>query len=342
MNDWLRIGQFSKITNISPRALRIYEKKGLLISHFKGENNYRYYQESQIELAQKIQTLKMLGFSLDEIKNLTQANASIDSEELEFFLTRRLNQVLTLQNDLSRQRDQIEKTLSSLKKKDNPLNSTDRRYIMSHFGNVSFVVTGLKDLEKTANLISSCLSKGERQISILKWHEGMVLPELKPYILVLPEFNLHSEEVSKINPDVVVIKDISDSTLETEKLYLNLYSDAGPHMSTVFNADDKNSVKLADNSSIRKGKTFYFSKNKNLESQVMTIGGVIGSENEIVAYRFNLSKEVFKFKSKKQLGFDDEISILASLTAVLDIGLSSEDFRLSSFRVGLVSCLKGF
>jgi len=65
----LRIGEFSKLTNVPIRTLRYYDEINLFIpitiDLFTG---YRYYSEEQIEDLKLINKLKKLGFSLEEIK----------------------------------------------------------------------------------------------------------------------------------------------------------------------------------------------------------------------------------------------------------------------------------
>lgn len=64
----LKIGEFAALTGISINMLRNYDKIGLLIpEHVDEVNNYRYYSESQIISANRIQILKELGFALKEI-----------------------------------------------------------------------------------------------------------------------------------------------------------------------------------------------------------------------------------------------------------------------------------
>ena len=67
----LRIGDFSKLSRISIRMLRHYDEIGILhpecVDDFTG---YRYYSESQLPLAGKIQALKSLGFGLSVIKEI--------------------------------------------------------------------------------------------------------------------------------------------------------------------------------------------------------------------------------------------------------------------------------
>ena len=63
-----KIGEFSKLTQVSVRMLRYYEQAGLLkpaeIDHFTG---YRYYTASQIPFLNKIVYLRDSGFTVAEI-----------------------------------------------------------------------------------------------------------------------------------------------------------------------------------------------------------------------------------------------------------------------------------
>lgn len=68
-----KIKEFSILSKTTIKALRYYDKINLLkpikIDEFTG---YRYYDESQIEIATKIKNFKLAGFSLNEIKDLLQ------------------------------------------------------------------------------------------------------------------------------------------------------------------------------------------------------------------------------------------------------------------------------
>lgn len=44
----LTIGQLTECAGISEKALRIYEKKGLIHSVRNANNNYRYYEEDEL------------------------------------------------------------------------------------------------------------------------------------------------------------------------------------------------------------------------------------------------------------------------------------------------------
>lgn len=77
----LTIGQLAESAGISEKALRIYEKKGLIHSVRNVENNYRYYDEKAKETLQKIVMFKFLGFSLDQIYAFLEEGKELSMEE---------------------------------------------------------------------------------------------------------------------------------------------------------------------------------------------------------------------------------------------------------------------
>lgn len=65
----IKIGEFSKLSHLTIKALRFYEKEGLLIPEAIDERTgYRYYQTSQLENATKIKAYRQLGLTIEEIK----------------------------------------------------------------------------------------------------------------------------------------------------------------------------------------------------------------------------------------------------------------------------------
>ena len=65
----LKIGEFSKLSHLTIKALRFYEKEGFLKPASIDEwNNYRFYETSQLETAAKIKSYRQLGLSIEEIK----------------------------------------------------------------------------------------------------------------------------------------------------------------------------------------------------------------------------------------------------------------------------------
>ena len=65
----LLIGEFSKVCNVSVQTLRYYDKIGVLKADYTDDlSGYRFYSPEKVKTYQKIEQLKQLGFSLDEIR----------------------------------------------------------------------------------------------------------------------------------------------------------------------------------------------------------------------------------------------------------------------------------
>lgn len=65
----LKIGEFSKLCQLTVKALRFYEKEGLLIPASVDKwTGYRLFKTEQLELAAKIKSYRQLDLSIAEIK----------------------------------------------------------------------------------------------------------------------------------------------------------------------------------------------------------------------------------------------------------------------------------
>jgi DNA-binding transcriptional MerR regulator len=70
----LAIGDFSKMTHLSVKALRHYHDVGLLEpAEIDPDSGYRYYEASQLRTAQVIRRFRDLDMPLDEIRTMLQA-----------------------------------------------------------------------------------------------------------------------------------------------------------------------------------------------------------------------------------------------------------------------------
>ncbi|MBB1154101.1 MULTISPECIES: MerR family transcriptional regulator [Amycolatopsis] len=63
----MRIGELAQRTGTTTRALRFYEAQGLLPAA-RAANGYREYDEDHLRLVEEIQTLRTVGFSLDDTR----------------------------------------------------------------------------------------------------------------------------------------------------------------------------------------------------------------------------------------------------------------------------------
>ena len=64
-------GKFAKKANVTLRTIRFYDKKDILKPSFRNNNGNRYYTDEDLVKLQQILLLKYLGFSLDEIREIT-------------------------------------------------------------------------------------------------------------------------------------------------------------------------------------------------------------------------------------------------------------------------------
>ena len=70
-NDLMRIGEIAGFFNVSAKAIRIYEKMGIIKPvKIDPKTKYRYYSADQVQQLNALLDLKELGFSLSEIKRL--------------------------------------------------------------------------------------------------------------------------------------------------------------------------------------------------------------------------------------------------------------------------------
>lgn len=102
---YLSISEFSKISNVSRKALIFYDNIGLFSPDSIGSNGYRYYSHEQIYLISVINTLKELGMPLSAIKtymaNRTPDDAIVLLEQQNEFITQKIRELQGVQDMLA-------------------------------------------------------------------------------------------------------------------------------------------------------------------------------------------------------------------------------------------------
>jgi len=74
-----KIGDFSKMSKVTIKALSYYEKEGLIVPAYIDENNgYRYYESKQLIDISKIISLKQIRLSIEEIKKVLYNQVSME------------------------------------------------------------------------------------------------------------------------------------------------------------------------------------------------------------------------------------------------------------------------
>src|SRR5262245_51996832 len=75
----LKIGEFSRLSQVTVKALRHYDDIGLLKpSQIDPFTSYRYYTLDQLSRLHRIMVLKELGLSLEQIVQIMTTDLSVD------------------------------------------------------------------------------------------------------------------------------------------------------------------------------------------------------------------------------------------------------------------------
>ena len=109
----LKIGEFSKMMQVTVKTLRHYEQKGLLVPDEVDEwTGYRYYNITQMQRLNTIRGLQRQGFTLEEIKELLEDGAQTPSIEQ---LTQKIEETERHLQLLMERRNQLLKWMDSYK-----------------------------------------------------------------------------------------------------------------------------------------------------------------------------------------------------------------------------------
>lgn len=107
-------GDFARMANVSVRTIRFYDKQNILKPSYVNPSGARFYTDSDLARLQQILLLKYLGFSLDDIKEMTISD--IDSH---FMLNSLKLQKKLVQDRIEQMQlvaDAIENTVSAIQK----------------------------------------------------------------------------------------------------------------------------------------------------------------------------------------------------------------------------------
>ncbi len=75
MKDLILIGRFAQLTQLTIKALRLYDERGLLrpaVVDFR--SGFRYYSLDQVAIAERIRLLRSLEMPLEEIRAVLEAD----------------------------------------------------------------------------------------------------------------------------------------------------------------------------------------------------------------------------------------------------------------------------
>jgi DNA-binding transcriptional MerR regulator len=78
----LKIGDLARITGLSIKTIRYYERRRLLEPPSRTEAGYRLYGSEEVARLQFIQRAKLLGLTLEEIRELVELAARCNEGEI--------------------------------------------------------------------------------------------------------------------------------------------------------------------------------------------------------------------------------------------------------------------
>ncbi len=65
---YLTVGNLAERSGVSPRTIKHWEDKGIIVPDMRTEGGFRLYSESYVFLCQLIRDLQLFGYSLEEVK----------------------------------------------------------------------------------------------------------------------------------------------------------------------------------------------------------------------------------------------------------------------------------
>ncbi|WP_244933521.1 MerR family transcriptional regulator [Neobacillus mesonae] len=109
-----KIGELAKLTGLTVRTLHHYDQIGLLPPSQVSDSGHRIYSESDIRKLQQIISLKQLGFSLEEIKEIIEKQ-SLNCVQVIRMQLQKVRKQIELQEELYSRLESIYTLLNSQK-----------------------------------------------------------------------------------------------------------------------------------------------------------------------------------------------------------------------------------
>lgn len=197
----LKIGDFSKLSRISIRMLRHYNEIGLLIPDAIDESSgYRYYSESQLPMAEFIQVLKNMGFSLAMVMEILTKYEN--PGELERFFQLQREELNVQEEELQQKMHLLDSTIKWLRKDGE---------IMSYL--VTLKTLPERYVASVRKVIPTYQDEGMLWTILMKETAGMNLQSANPcYTLAI----FHDGEYQEEHVDVEIQKSVTGHYEDTE------------------------------------------------------------------------------------------------------------------------------
>lgn len=217
-------GIFARKAGVTLRTIHHYDKEGVLCPSSYNEAGYRLYSEKDFERLQKIMTLKFIGFSLDEIKEMMKSD----------HIQNNMKKSLDMQNDII---DEKIKHLTLVKKAINEAGSmidSTSELDWNRFINIINVINmeqlWMNQYKNASNLSARICLHDQFSTNKLGWHKWFFQQiQLRDNLNILDlgcgNASLWLRNIDKIPSGCkITLTDISDGMLEDARKNLGPYS----------------------------------------------------------------------------------------------------------------------
>lgn len=213
LSGYYSSGDFARMAGVSVRTIRYYDKQNILKPSYVNPNGARFYTDSDFARLQQILLLKYLGFSLDDICEMTVNTADYH------IMLNSLNQQLKLVQDRIEQMQLVEsairETADAMEKEREPDWSQ-----MLHLIHLTGMETSLKRQYQDATNISARINLHQKySVNPQGWFPWVyeqcgVQPGMRILELGCGNGALWKENITKLPPDIsVILSDISEGMI---------------------------------------------------------------------------------------------------------------------------------
>ena len=206
-------GEFARMAHVTLRTIRYYDKQNILKPSYVTESGARFYSDEDFARLQQILLLKYLGFSLDDIKEMTIAGTDYH------FMLNSLNIQLKLVRDRIEQMQLVEKAIQDTTELIREEHTVDWSQMLNLI-HLTGMEKSLKNQYQNASNISARISLHSKfsmnKVGWFPWiFEKLDLrPEMRVLELGCGDGSLWIENMEKIPNDMhILLSDISEGML---------------------------------------------------------------------------------------------------------------------------------
>lgn len=206
-------GEFARMAHVTLRTIRYYDKQNILNPSYVSESGARFYSDADLARLQQILLLKYLGFSLEDIREMTIADLD------HHYMVNSLNIQLKLVQDRIEQMQLVERAIQDTTQAIEMDQSIDWSQML-HLIHLTSMEKSLKNQYQNASNISSRInlhqlySKNPKGWFPWIYDQCEIRPGMNLLEIGCGDGSLWTKNISKLPNDIhVILSDISEGML---------------------------------------------------------------------------------------------------------------------------------